>query len=335
MPWSSNGTFLVTVTDGDALDPGHLQAPPGRAAAVGLPGRARPPRGGGLRAVRGARLGPRPPHGAPRRPARARVRSSASSTPTSRSTTSRCFEAGRHLDRLQAMCAFDLLANNTDRKSGHCLVSVGDELFGIDHGLCFHEEFKLRTVIWEFAGEPIPVDAARRRRPLSSATAPRRAAAMPCAPSRTGGRARPSPRPRSSSGTSPSIRRAPLPLATGLTGRRSQRRWSRVTTRPSRLVAGDGRTGRSASQCSKAGGRQRAAQQVALEPVAAELAEPVAHLDGLDAFDHDREAEVVAELDHRPHDGLVGLVGGQVEHERLVDLDLAAPGSRRRWASDE
>ena len=66
------------------------------------------------------------------------------------------YEAGRHLDQLQAMCAFDLVANNTDRKSGHCLVSVGGELFGIDHGLCFHEEFKLRTVIWEFAGEPIP-----------------------------------------------------------------------------------------------------------------------------------------------------------------------------------
>jgi hypothetical protein len=37
-------------------------------------------------------------------------------------------------------------------------VSVGDELFGIDHGLCFHEDFKLRTVIWEFAGEPVPDD---------------------------------------------------------------------------------------------------------------------------------------------------------------------------------
>jgi uncharacterized repeat protein (TIGR03843 family) len=68
------------------------------------------------------------------------------------------FEAGRHIDRLQAMCVFDVLANNTDRKSGHCLVSVGDDLFGIDHGLCFHEDFKLRTVIWEFAGEAIPAD---------------------------------------------------------------------------------------------------------------------------------------------------------------------------------
>lgn len=66
------------------------------------------------------------------------------------------FESDRHLDDLRRMCIFDLLANNTDRKSGHCLVSVGDELFGIDHGLCFHEEFKLRTVIWDFAGEPVP-----------------------------------------------------------------------------------------------------------------------------------------------------------------------------------
>lgn len=66
------------------------------------------------------------------------------------------FEAGRHHDGMRAMCLFDLLANNTDRKSGHCLVSVGDELFGIDHGLCFHEDFKLRTVIWDFAAESVP-----------------------------------------------------------------------------------------------------------------------------------------------------------------------------------
>lgn len=65
-------------------------------------------------------------------------------------------EAGRHLDSLRRMCLFDIIANNTDRKSGHCLVSVDDELFGIDHGLCFHAQFKLRTVIWDFAGEAIP-----------------------------------------------------------------------------------------------------------------------------------------------------------------------------------
>lgn len=77
------------------------------------------------------------------------------------------FESGRHLERMQAMCLLDLLANNTDRKSGHCLVSLGDELFGIDHGLCFHEEFKLRTVIWDFGGDPLPdclLESVRRLR---------------------------------------------------------------------------------------------------------------------------------------------------------------------------
>ncbi len=57
---------------------------------------------------------------------------------------------------LMAMCAFDLLANNTDRKSGHVLLGPEDRIWGIDQGLCFAIDFKLRTVIWEFGGEPIP-----------------------------------------------------------------------------------------------------------------------------------------------------------------------------------
>ena len=56
------------------------------------------------------------------------------------------------------MCAFDLLANNTDRKSGHCLLGLDGQICGIDHGLCFAEDFKLRTVIWEFGGEHVPDD---------------------------------------------------------------------------------------------------------------------------------------------------------------------------------
>src|SRR5207253_341762 len=59
-------------------------------------------------------------------------------------------------DWLRAMCTFDLLANNADRKSGHCLLTEDGHIWGIDHGLCFHEDPKLRTVIWEFAGEPVP-----------------------------------------------------------------------------------------------------------------------------------------------------------------------------------
>lgn len=57
---------------------------------------------------------------------------------------------------LRAMCAFDLIGNNTDRKSGHCLLGLDGRVRGIDHGLMFHHEFKLRTVIWEFGGERIP-----------------------------------------------------------------------------------------------------------------------------------------------------------------------------------
>lgn len=54
------------------------------------------------------------------------------------------------------MCAFDIVANNTDRKAGHVIVDERDHVWGIDHGVCFSAEFKLRTVIWEFATEPLP-----------------------------------------------------------------------------------------------------------------------------------------------------------------------------------
>jgi uncharacterized repeat protein (TIGR03843 family) len=53
---------------------------------------------------------------------------------------------------LRRIAAFDVLTNNADRKSGHILCS-GDRLWAIDHGLTFHAEPKLRTVIWDFAGE--------------------------------------------------------------------------------------------------------------------------------------------------------------------------------------
>ena len=65
-------------------------------------------------------------------------------------------EDERHHDRLRAICAFDVVANNTDRKSGHCLLGEDGLVWAIDNGLCFHAEPKLRTVIWEFAGERVP-----------------------------------------------------------------------------------------------------------------------------------------------------------------------------------
>ena len=59
-------------------------------------------------------------------------------------------------DALRVICAFDLLVNNADRKGGHCLLDEDGHVWSVDHGLCFHAEPKLRTVIWDFAGEPVP-----------------------------------------------------------------------------------------------------------------------------------------------------------------------------------
>jgi uncharacterized repeat protein (TIGR03843 family) len=58
-------------------------------------------------------------------------------------------------DELRRMAVFDLVVNNADRKSGHCLVAE-NRIWGIDNGLCFHIEPKLRTVIWDFGDDPMP-----------------------------------------------------------------------------------------------------------------------------------------------------------------------------------
>ena len=74
-------------------------------------------------------------------------------------------ERPEHHDALRTIGLFDLLVNNGDRKAGHCLLGDDGRLWAIDHGLCLHEEPKLRTVIWDFAGQPLPpplVDDVRR-----------------------------------------------------------------------------------------------------------------------------------------------------------------------------
>ena len=68
-------------------------------------------------------------------------------------------------DQFIRMVVFDLLCNNTDRKSGHVLLSDG-HIWGIDHGLCFSVEPKLRTVMWEFGGHIIPEDLLVAVQPL-------------------------------------------------------------------------------------------------------------------------------------------------------------------------
>ncbi|MGH9222990.1 MAG: SCO1664 family protein [Acidimicrobiales bacterium] len=80
-------------------------------------------------------------------------------------------ERPEHHDLLKAICAFDLLINSGDRKSGHCLVAE-DRIWGIDNGLCLHEHPKLRTVIWDFEGQPIPPERMEDVRSVALAVAP-------------------------------------------------------------------------------------------------------------------------------------------------------------------
>jgi len=156
MPWSSNRTFLVTCTlDGEEL------------AAIYKPGR-------------GERQLWDFPDGLYRREAAAYALSDSLGWDVVPETVLRAdgplgegsyqrfvpadfsqhhftlVEDPAHHARLRAIAAFDVVANNADRKSGHCLLGEDGLIWAIDNGLSFHREPKLRTVIWEFAGEPLP-----------------------------------------------------------------------------------------------------------------------------------------------------------------------------------
>lgn len=61
---------------------------------------------------------------------------------------------------LMRLALLDAVINNADRKGGHVLVSVDGPVFGIDHGVAFNEDDKLRTVLWGWAGEPVPSEPA-------------------------------------------------------------------------------------------------------------------------------------------------------------------------------
>jgi hypothetical protein len=64
-------------------------------------------------------------------------------------------DPGRH-HALRTICCFDVLANSADRKGGHCLAGHDGRVWAVDNGLTFHDERKLRTVIWDFASEAVP-----------------------------------------------------------------------------------------------------------------------------------------------------------------------------------
>jgi uncharacterized repeat protein (TIGR03843 family) len=171
MPWSSNGTFLCTL---HAAEPSDLAAPDpaeetGTVAAIYKPLRAeRPlwdfPDGLYRREVAAYELAvglgwdlvP---------PTVERVEAPLGLGSLQRFVNAdfeqhyfTLLEDPAHHPALRRMAIFDLLANNADRKGGHCLIDDRGHIWGIDHGLCFHTAHKLRTVIWDFAGEDIAGD---------------------------------------------------------------------------------------------------------------------------------------------------------------------------------
>lgn len=65
------------------------------------------------------------------------------------------------------LAVLDVVVNNTDRKGGHVLPGADGRIYGVDHGVCLHQELKLRTVLWGWVGEPLPdgvVDKLRKLR---------------------------------------------------------------------------------------------------------------------------------------------------------------------------
>ncbi len=62
------------------------------------------------------------------------------------------------LEELRRLALLDVVLNNADRKADHLLIGDGDKLWGIDHGLTFHTQIKLRTVLWHFVGSRVPKD---------------------------------------------------------------------------------------------------------------------------------------------------------------------------------
>jgi uncharacterized repeat protein (TIGR03843 family) len=72
---------------------------------------------------------------------------------------------------LREMAVFDAVVNNADRKIGHLLPDRGGHLYGCDHGVCFGEDYKLRTVLWQWRGRRLPVTAVEALRRLQRALA--------------------------------------------------------------------------------------------------------------------------------------------------------------------
>lgn len=60
-----------------------------------------------------------------------------------------------HPKELLQIAAFDLVVNNADRKAGHVLMDYQGRIWSVDHGICFHVDDKLRTILWDFVDQPL------------------------------------------------------------------------------------------------------------------------------------------------------------------------------------
>lgn len=81
-------------------------------------------------------------------------------------------------DQLLRVAVFDIVANSADRKGGHLVLDEHGHIWGIDNGLTFHAQFKLRTVVWDFAGEPVPAALLEDLAPLIGGEVPDDLAAL-------------------------------------------------------------------------------------------------------------------------------------------------------------
>ncbi|MDL5158146.1 SCO1664 family protein [Actinomycetospora termitidis] len=79
---------------------------------------------------------------------------------------------------LRQMAALDVVVNNADRKGGHVLAGSDGRTYGVDHGICLHQETKLRTVLWGWVGEPLDDEVKDGLKRLRAALSPGNAAAL-------------------------------------------------------------------------------------------------------------------------------------------------------------
>jgi len=155
MPWSSNGTFLVTVDLGDESCRGVYKPVKGERPLWDFPPGLYRREAAAFELSEVLGFGVVPP---------TVVRDGPFGTGSVQLFVPADFEQHYFTlleqrpdlhDQLRTICAFDVVANNTDRKGGHCLLGLDGKVWAIDNGLCFAADFKLRTVIWDFAGETL------------------------------------------------------------------------------------------------------------------------------------------------------------------------------------